>query len=154
MTSPATRTARTCSSSRSAPAAAGLGSTDANGKPILNDDGTPKFPDLNGTDEMIYSLSKRYEDSVGLPLVAAEFGQSADEFGKSVAGAGNDVAVRLGRRLEQGTKVVPRDVIEGQFKDLLTHVSDLVPVDLSSLSKAAAPPPAIPKTTPPAVAGE
>jgi hypothetical protein len=137
----------------SAMAAAGLAVSDANGKPVFNPDGTPKFPDLNGTDEMIYSLSKRYEDGVSLPLVAAEFGESPDDFTKSVQGAGLDIAVRLGRRLEQGTKVVPRDVIEGQFKDLVTHVSDLQLVDLSSLTAKVAVAP-VPKTTPPAVPGE
>jgi hypothetical protein len=134
-------------------AAAGLQAVDTGGKPIFGEDGTPKFPNLNGTDEMIYSLSKRYEDVVSLPLAAAEFGETPDEFTKSLTGAGLDIAVRLGRRLDQGAKVVPRDVVEGQFKDLLTHVSDLEPVDLSSLTAAAAPA-AIPKTTPPAVAGE
>src|SRR5205085_11330856 len=88
-----------------------------------------------------------------LPLVAAEFGESADDFTKSVEGAGLDVAVRLGRRLEQGTKVVPRDVIESEFKQLVTHVSDLELVDLSSLAGKVAPAP-IPKTTPPAVPGQ
>ena len=134
-------------------ASAGLAATDGDGKPIYNDDGTPKIPNLNGTDEMIYSLSKRYEDSVSLPQAAAEFGQTTEEFSKSLAGAGLDIAIRLGRRLDQGTKVVPRDVIESQYKDLLTHVTDLELVDLSSLTAKAAPAP-IPKTTPPAVAGE
>src|SRR6185436_16333255 len=115
--------------------------TDANGKPIYNDDGTPKIPNLNGADEMIYSLSKRYEDSVSLTQAAAEFGQSPEEFSKSLAGAGLDIAIRLGRRLDQGTKVVPRDVIESQYKDLLTHVTDLELVDLSSLTAKADVPP-------------
>jgi len=134
-------------------AAAGLGVTDANGKQIYGDEGYPKIPNLNGTDEMIYSLSKRYEDSVSLPLAAAEFGEAPDEFMKSLAGAGQDIAIRLGRRLDQGAKVVPRDVIETEFKELLPHVTDLALVDLSSLTAAAAPA-AIPKTTPPPVAGE
>jgi len=133
--------------------AAGLSVTGADGKPAVNADGTPKFPYLNGADEMIYSLSKRYEDTVGLPLVAAEFGESADDFRKSIAGSALDIAVRLGRRLEQGTKVVPRDVVESEFKDLLTHVSDLELVDLSSLQKKVTVV-EVPKTTPPPVQGE
>jgi hypothetical protein len=136
----------------SAEAAAGIAATDAQGNTVYKD-GVPVMPYLNGADEMIYSLSKRYEDSAGLPLVAAEFGESADDFTKAVEGAGLDVAVRLGRRLEQGSKVVPRDVVESEFKELVTHVSDLVPVDLASITVKVAPA-AVPKTTPPAVPGE
>jgi hypothetical protein len=136
----------------SAEAAAGIAATDAQGNTIYKD-GVPVMPYLNGADEMIYSLSKRYEDSAGLPLVAAEFGESADDFTKAVEGAGLDVAVRLGRRLEQGTKVVPRDVVESEFKELVTHVSDLELVDLASVTLKVAPAP-IPKTTPPPVPGE
>jgi len=135
-----------------AEAAAGLAATDAQGN-IVYKNGLPVISDLNGTDEMVYSLSKRYEDSAGLPLVAAEFGESKDDFTKAVEGAGLDIALRLGRRLQQGTGVVPRDVVESEFKDLLTHVSDLLPVDLASVTVKVAPAP-IPKTTPPAVPGE
>jgi hypothetical protein len=133
-----------------AEAAAGLAATDGQGN-IIYKDGAPVMPYLNGADEMIYSLSKRYEDGAELSLVAAEFGQSSDDFIKSVEGSADPVAVRLGRRLQQGTKVVPRDVVESEFKELVPHVTDLVPIDLSSLSKVAV---QIPNTKPPAVAGE
>ncbi len=133
-----------------AEAAAGLAATDAQGN-IVYKDGAPVMPYLNGADEMVYSLSKRYEDSAGLPLVAAEFGESADDFIKSVEGSADPIAVRLGRRLQQGTKVVPRDVVESEFKEIMPHVTDLLAVDLSALTKVAV---QIPTTKPPAVAGE
>jgi len=133
-----------------AEAAAGLAATDAGGN-IVYKDGAPVMPYLNGADEMIYSLSKHYEDSASLAEVAAEFGESSDDFVKSVEGAADPVAVRLGRRLQQGTKVVPRDVVESEFKELVPKVTDLIAVDLSSLTKVAV---QIPTTKPPKVAGE
>ncbi len=82
---------------------------------------------LNGV-EMINALSKRYENDVELPLAAAEFGEDVDTFKDAVESAGDGETIRLGRRLEQG--LVPRDLFEQQYADIVTKVSDLEKIDL------------------------
>ena len=101
---------------------AGLAERDASGGLFL--------PKLNGI-EMINALAKRFENDVELKLAAAEFGQSEEEFLVSLGGAANAEAIHLKRRLEQG--LVPRDLFESQFIDIVEHVSDLHVVDLETL---------------------
>jgi hypothetical protein len=101
---------------------AGLAERDASGNLFL-----PKF---NGI-EMINALAKRFENDVELKLAAAEFGQSEEEFLLSLGGAANAEAIHLKRRLEQG--LVPRDLFESQFINIVEHVSDLHIVDLGTL---------------------
>jgi len=88
--------------------------------------------------EMINALAKRYEDDVELSLAAAEFGQEQEAFVASLIGAGDESAVRLSRRLDQG--LVPRDTFEPQFIDIVERVSDLVLVDLGSVIATVASP--------------
>jgi hypothetical protein len=112
---------------------AGLGVKGPDGKVLRDENGNPRFPNLNGV-EMINALAKRYEDDVEQRLAAAEYGQTADEFAASIAGAGDPDATRIGRRLDQGT--VPRDTFEKLYGQIVDNVSDLEMIDLADLAGA------------------
>ncbi len=89
---------------------------------------------LNGV-ELINALAKRYEDDVALDLAAAEFGQDTETFLSSLEGAAVAAAIRLKRRLEQGT--IPRDTYEEQYIELVERVSDQAVIDLAFLKDQA-----------------
>ena len=96
--------------------------------------------------EMINALAKRYENDVELGLAAAEFGLEAESFAGALAGSGDPVAVRLGRRLDQG--LVPRDAFESEFTGIVARVSDLEPIDLTPIIAAVGATPVAPVTRP------
>jgi hypothetical protein len=85
--------------------------------------------------ESINFLSKAYEKSVDLRLAAAEYGIAADAFAQGLADAGGESA-QLKRRLEQG--VLPREILEAEFKDLIVKVSDNEPIDIVAGTEAVA----------------
>ncbi len=78
--------------------------------------------------ESVNFLSKAYEKSVDLRLAAAEFGLATDAFAEGLTNAGGEDA-QLKRRLEQG--VLPREILEADFKDLIVKVSDNEPIDIA-----------------------
>jgi len=78
--------------------------------------------------ESINYLAKAYEKSVDLRIAAAEYGLSADAFAQGLANAGGEAA-QLKRRLEQG--VLPREILETEFKDLIVKVSDNEPIEIA-----------------------
>jgi Domain of unknown function (DUF4384) len=77
--------------------------------------------------ESINLLSKAYEKSIDLRIAAAEYGLAPDAFAQGLAEAGGE-AGQLKRRLEQG--VLPREILEAEFKDLIVKVSDNSPLDI------------------------
>ena len=77
--------------------------------------------------ESINYLSKAYEKSVDLKIAAAEFGLAADALAQGLAAAGGEAA-QLKRRLEQG--VLPREILEAEFRDLVIKVSDNDPIEI------------------------
>jgi hypothetical protein len=79
--------------------------------------------------ESINYLSKAYEKSIDLKIAAAEYGLAADAFAQGLNDAGGE-AVQLRRRLEQG--VLPREILEAEFKDLIVKVSDNEPIDIAA----------------------
>ena len=78
--------------------------------------------------ESINFLSKAYEKSIDLRIAAAEYGLEAQAFGQGLADAGGEFA-QLKRRLEQG--VLPREILEADFKDIIVKVSDNEPIEIS-----------------------
>jgi hypothetical protein len=78
--------------------------------------------------ESINFLSKAYENAIDLRIAAAEYGLTAEEMAKGLADAGG-ASAQLKRRLEQG--VLPRDILEAQFKELIVQVSDNEPIEIS-----------------------
>ncbi len=78
--------------------------------------------------ESVNFLSKAYEKSVDLRIAAAEFGLATDAFAEGLTNAGGEDA-QLKRRLEQG--VLPREILEADFKDLIVKVSDNEPIDIA-----------------------
>ncbi len=88
-------------------------------------------PDLDSQKvgvESINFLSKSYEKSIDLRIAAAEYGLEAQAFGQGLADAGGEFA-QLKRRLEQG--VLPREILEADFKDIIVKVSDNEPIEIS-----------------------
>ncbi|MGB3022655.1 MAG: DUF4384 domain-containing protein, partial [Methyloceanibacter sp.] len=81
--------------------------------------------------ESINFLSKAYEKSIDLRLAAAEFGLAAEALAQGLAAAGGESA-QLKRRLEQG--VLPREILEAEFKDLIVKVSDNEPIDIAAVA--------------------
>ena len=79
--------------------------------------------------ESINYLSKAYEKSIDLKIAAAEYGLAADVFAQGLSDAGGE-AQQLRRRLEQG--VLPREILEAEFKDLIVKVSDNEPLDIAA----------------------
>ncbi len=91
-------------------------------------------PDLDSQKvgvESINFLSKAYEKAIDLRIAAAEYGLAAEAFAQGLAAAGGE-AGQLKRRLEQG--VLPREILEARFKDLIVLVSDNEPINIASLS--------------------
>jgi hypothetical protein len=84
--------------------------------------------------ESINYLSKAYEKSIDLKIAAAEYGLAADAFAKGLADAGGE-AGQIKRRLEQG--VLPREILEAEFKDLIVKVSDNEPIDIAATAAVA-----------------
>jgi hypothetical protein len=78
--------------------------------------------------ESINFLSKAYEKAIDLRIAAAEYGLVADAFAKGLADAGGE-SVLLKRRLEQG--VLPREILEAEFKELIVKVSDNDPIEIA-----------------------
>ena len=86
--------------------------------------------------ESINYLSKAYEKSVDLQIAAAEFGLAADALAQGLAAAGGEAA-QLKRRLEQG--VLPREILEAEFRDLVVKVSDNDPIEIPPAPGVATP---------------
>ena len=84
--------------------------------------------------ESINFLSKAYEKSIDLKIAAAEYGLAADAFAQGLADAGGE-AGQLKRRLEQG--VLPREILEAEFKELIVKVSDNEPIDIAAAGEVA-----------------
>ena len=82
--------------------------------------------------ESINFLSKAYEKSVDLRIAAAEYGDMGDI--TTLADPGGE-AVRIKRRLEQG--VLPRQILEAEFPDLVAKVSGNAPIRLAALTPTA-----------------
>jgi hypothetical protein len=78
--------------------------------------------------ESINFVSKAYEKSIDLRIAAAEYGLEAEAFAQGLADAGGESA-QLKRRLEQG--VLPREILEAEFKDLIVKVSDNEPIEIT-----------------------
>ena len=93
-------------------------------------------PDLDKQEvgvESINFLSKAYENAIDLRIAAAEYGLAADAFGQGLADAGGEFA-QIKRRLEQG--VLPREILEAQFKEIIVKVSDNEPIDIAAAGAA------------------
>ena len=91
-------------------------------------------PDLDSQKvgvESINFLSKAYEKAVDLRIAAAEYGLLADAMAQGLADAGGE-ANQIRRRLEQG--VLPREILEAKFKDLIVLVSDNEPIEIASVT--------------------
>lgn len=72
--------------------------------------------------EPINALFAKYENDVSLDLAAAEFGVDTETFVAALDGIPSADAIRLKRRLQQGT--VPRDTFESLFIRLVENVSE------------------------------
>jgi Domain of unknown function (DUF4384) len=79
--------------------------------------------------ESINFLSKAYEKAIDLRIAAAEYGLPAEAFAQGLADAGGE-SVLLKRRLEQG--VLPREILEAEFKELIVKVSDNEPIEIAA----------------------
>jgi hypothetical protein len=79
--------------------------------------------------ESINYLAKAYENAIDLRIAAAEYGLAAEAFAQGLANAGGEAA-QLKRRLEQG--VLPREILEAEFKDLIVKVSDNEPIEIAA----------------------
>ncbi len=94
-------------------------------------------PDLDSQKQGVESinfLSRAYEKSVDLRVAAAEYGIAAEALAQGLAEAGGE-AVRIKRRLEQG--VLPRQILEVEFPDLVDKVSDNKPIEVAALTPTA-----------------
>ena len=83
--------------------------------------------------ESINFLSKAYEKAIDLRLAAAEYGLAVEAFARGLEEAGGE-AGQLKRRLEQG--VLPREILEADFKDLIVKVSDNEPIVITAVAAA------------------
>ena len=83
--------------------------------------------------ESINFLSKAYEKAIDLRLAAAEYGLAVEAFARGLEEAGG-AAGQLKRRLEQG--VLPREILEADFKDLIVKVSDNEPIVITAVAAA------------------
>jgi Domain of unknown function (DUF4384) len=84
--------------------------------------------------ESINYLAKAYEKSIDLKIAAAEYGLAAEAFAKGLSDAGGE-AGQIKRRLEQG--VLPREILEAEFKELIVKVSDNEPIDIAAAGEVA-----------------
>jgi hypothetical protein len=94
-------------------------------------------PDLDKQEvgvESINFLSKAYENAIDLRIAAAEYGLDTEAFAQGLAEAGGEFA-QLKRRLEQG--VLPREILEAEFKDIIVRVSDNEPIELAAAADVA-----------------
>jgi hypothetical protein len=80
--------------------------------------------------ESINFLSKAYEKAIDLRIAAAEYGLLAEAFAQGLLDAGGESA-QLKRRLEQG--VLPREILEANFKEIIVQVSDNEPIEVAAL---------------------
>jgi Domain of unknown function (DUF4384) len=83
--------------------------------------------------ESINFLSKAYEKAIDLRIAAAEFGLAVDAFANGLEAAGGESG-QLKRRLEQG--VLPREILESEFKDIIVKVSDNEPIEITAAATA------------------
>ena len=83
--------------------------------------------------ESINFLSKAYEKAIDLRLAAAEYGLAVEAFARGLEEAGGEPG-QLKRRLEQG--VLPREILEAEFKDLIVKVSDNEPIVITAVAAA------------------
>ena len=83
--------------------------------------------------ESINFLSKAYEKAIDLRIAAAEYGLLAEAFAQGLLDAGGESA-QLKRRLEQG--VLPREILEANFKEIIVQVSDNEPIEIAALGAA------------------
>ena len=94
-------------------------------------------PELDSQTEGVESinfLSRAYEKSVDLRIAAAEYGLTAEMLAQGLADAGGE-AGRIKRRLEQG--VLPREILEVEFSELVDKVSDNKPIEIAALKPTA-----------------
>jgi len=94
-------------------------------------------PELDSQTEGVESinfLSRAYEKSVDLRIAAAEYGLTPEMLAQGLADAGGE-AGRIKRRLEQG--VLPREILEVEFSELVDKVSDNKPIHVASLTPTA-----------------
>jgi uncharacterized protein DUF4384 len=84
--------------------------------------------------ESINFLSKAYEKAIDLRLAAAEYGLAVEAFARGLKEAGGESG-QLKRRLEQG--VLPREILEAEFKDLIVKVSDNEPIEIAATADVA-----------------
>ena len=66
-------------------------------------------------------------------IAAAEYGLAVEAFAHGLEEAGGE-AGQLKRRLEQG--VLPREILEAEFKDLIVKVSDNEPIEITAVAAA------------------
>lgn len=99
-------------------------------KALLSAGLNPELDSQTSGVESINFLSKAYEKSVDLRIAAAEYGVTAEALAQGLANAGGE-AGRIKRRLEQG--VLPREILESEFKDLVAKVSNNKPIEVASL---------------------
>jgi hypothetical protein len=93
-------------------------------------------PDLDKQEvgvESINFLSKAYENAIDLRIAAAEYGLVAEAFAQGLADAGGEFA-QIKRRLEQG--VLPREILEAEFKEIIVRVSDNEPIEITAVAAA------------------
>ena len=83
--------------------------------------------------ESINFLSKAYEKAIDLRIAAAEYGLSVEAFANGLEAAGGESG-QLKRRLEQG--VLPREILEAGFKDIIVKVSDNEPIEITAVAAA------------------
>ena len=83
--------------------------------------------------ESINFLSKAYEKAIDLRIAAAEYGLAVEAFANGLEAAGGESG-QLKRRLEQG--VLPREILEAEFKDLIVKVSDNEPIEITAVAAA------------------
>jgi hypothetical protein len=83
--------------------------------------------------ESINVLSKAYEKAIDLRIAAAEYGLAAEAFAQGLLDAGGESA-QLKRRLEQG--VLPREILEANFKEIIVQVSDNEPIEIAAAGAA------------------
>jgi hypothetical protein len=83
--------------------------------------------------ESINFLSKAYEKAVDLRIAAAEYGLAVEALANGLEAAGGEFG-QLKRRLEQG--VLPREILEAEFKDIIVKVSDNEPIEITAVAAA------------------
>jgi hypothetical protein len=83
--------------------------------------------------ESINFLSKAYEKAIDLRIAAAEYGLAVEALANGLEAAGGEFG-QLKRRLEQG--VLPREILEAEFKDIIVKVSDNEPIEITAVAAA------------------